>query len=106
MASTLCASVGGVTEPLFLIPCIPGDLVHQRREPGAAVGQRHVPVVEFASHPGPGHRPGAAVPAQQGLLPQGPHLQGDNTQTCITDPRTIHTHDWISATSNGTALLK
>lgn len=93
MASTLCASVGGVIEPLFLIPCIPDNLVHQRREPGAAVGQRHVPVVEFASQPGPGHRPGAAVPAQQGLLPQGPHLQGDDTQTCITDPSTIHTHD-------------
>lgn len=55
-------------------------LVHQRRQPGAALGQRRLPVLDCADQPGPGHRLWTALPAQQGLLPQGPNLQGDDTQ--------------------------
>ncbi len=65
---------------IHLSSVYPCDPVHQRRQLGAAVGQRRVPVVERAAEPGSGHRPRAAVPAQQGHLPQGPHLQGDDTR--------------------------
>lgn len=57
----------------------PDNSVHQWWKPGAAVGQRRVPVVECATQPCSGYRPGTEVPAQQGHLPQRPDLQGDYT---------------------------
>lgn len=43
--------------------------------------------MERAAEPGVGRRPGTPVPAQQGLLPQGPHLQGDEAHASVTERR-------------------
>lgn len=50
--------------------------VYKWRQPGAAVGQRLVPVVVRQDWSISGYRPRPAVPAQQGHIPQRPHLQG------------------------------
>lgn len=55
--------------------------VHKWRKPGAAAGQRPVPVLGRQDRSVSGHRPRAAVPAQQGHLPQRPHLQGRAAQS-------------------------
>lgn len=48
--------------------------VHKWGEPGTAAGQRHVFIMDGEDGPITGYCSGTTVPAQQGHLPQRPHL--------------------------------